>query len=278
MFGYVADTCGSQKIGGSFQLPECSLCVTVETDGTRTVYLNGMPQASGVTLPPNDFESLNIGCQNIYSTEGFVGKLHSFRVYERVLTEDEIATNYAADNASFGEIPTFEPEDYTLPSAVTFTGVNDAIDTGHYVNGIDSDYTITLDTTPVYQDAERTVFACMNNNAIGIKFAVHPSYGYRFIYNGGILTTNIPTSTEDRIRAVIRHTKSSGIYTIDYSAGDIKDSGQVDKSFTPCAEPLFIGCDDGSTNPVRPWYGTMHNFAILNRVLSDDEVTAYLNG
>ena len=104
--GIVASTYGGTNMGTGSLLnanEEYTVSVTVEVDGTKTVYINGESVVSGTSLAPIDFACMCIGHLSVFAGEGFEGELKSMRLYTRALSADEVSSNYVTDETIFGE-------------------------------------------------------------------------------------------------------------------------------------------------------------------------------
>lgn len=286
LHGWAVDTVGSTRVSiGTPQMDtRCTVAVTIERDGTKTIYVNGVQKATGESAAPIDMQTIMLGAHPTYTNEGFEGALNAFRLYNRVLTQDEIASNYEADVSTFGSSISNElVTAYSLEKPVTVASASDSFDTGIPLWNNDVNFTIAFNVTSNNTTTtERTVFA---TNAVsspwqGIKFDVTDFYKLKLLgTTSQTITTQIPATYTDAIKAVITHEAGTGEYTIKYQyAGEIIEQTAT-YVFKAQSNNLWVGADNGWTgSPVRAWTGTINEFAIYFGVMSNEEIEAFLNG
>jgi hypothetical protein len=191
-------------------------------------------------------------------------------------------------DACFAEIAKGEPDApdgittvYSLNEPVTITSASDCFDTGVALWNADRDFTIAFNVTSNNTSTiERTVFAtnAVNSPWQGIKFDV--AEFYRFSVSGNtyqIITTQIPSTYTDAIKAVVTHVAETDRYTIKYQYGGEIIEKTTTSKFAPQTNNMWVGADNGWTgSPIRAWLGTINEFAIYYGVMSDKEIEAFL--
>lgn len=281
-YGWVVDTAGSNKVstGVVTTRTKSTVVVTVAGDGTKTIYVNGVQKAIGITTAPIDMEKIMLGYHSVYKNEGFEGALNAFRLYNRVLTSDEIVSNYESDASAFGdsyEITTM----YSLNEPATIASTSDCFDTGVNLWNGDKNFAIAFNiTSSDTSTTERTVFATNDQKSPwqGIKFDVTNFYNLKVLGSTSqTITTQIPSTYTDAIKAVITHIAETGKYTIKYQYGGEIIEQTATSTFIPQTNNMWVGADCGwSGSPVRPWLGTINEFTIYYGVMSDEEIEAFL--
>jgi hypothetical protein len=178
---------------------------------------------------------------------------------------------------------------YSIDEETSFDGTNTYIDTGVKLWSLDIDFTIAIDMTPSTNAIERTVFACTHssNPYQGIKMSCHPTnngYYKLTIFNTSehAIGTNtvIPYDTTKNVKMVITHYEGTELYSMYYMYDGTVYNLENNNTFLANGMSLVIGADgvyNSSSTPVRVFNGTMHDFKIYSKVLTDEEITAYLN-
>jgi uncharacterized protein YjdB len=281
--GWVVDTAGSNKVstGVVTTLAKSTVAVTVAGDGTKTIYVNGVQKATGITIAPIDMEKIMLGYHSVYNNEGFEGALNAFRLYNRVLTSDEIVSNYESDVSAFDSANDEIYCAYSLNEPVTIASASDCFDTGVDLWNGDKNFTIAFNiTSNDTSTTERCLFANTGGTSYaGIKFDVTNFYKLKVkdVNAFNTITTQIPATYTDTIKAVITHIGGSGEFTIKYLyEGEIIEQ-TITSIFNAHAINVWVGADDGWTgSPVRPWLGTINEFTIYYGVMSYEEIEAFL--
>lgn len=173
---------------------------------------------------------------------------------------------------------------YALPNETTFDGVDDWIWVGLKLGTEYKTYTVFADLTsdesnPVLASA----FCCMNESGGG-GFVVFNGAENVMVPAGSIIAgtdaqsaVRIPPNVRGKIAIRVDNAKT---YGITYATGDSGYADYTGANGNDCVVDngyiqLRIGCaQDTSYNNWRFWKGTMHDFKVWNRVLSDEEVHA----
>lgn len=180
---------------------------------------------------------------------------------------------------------------YELQEETMFASLDDAINTGvPIVGGSDKDFTIALDITQSEEliGKQGAVFnaSYMYGGVTGFSLRATGTAYYLWVYGTAAKTADAEFNQDVIRRAVfvMRHAKDSGTYEITtrYGVdGAIRTSTVENEFVNPngVACNLWIGCADGGTNAMgHPWIGTMHRFKVLANRMTDDEVTAFIDG
>ena len=79
-------------------------CTYTAAAGTNTIFVNGVQKTMNAnhTFGENTKDFVFAGCSTGNLKYPYLGHIHSIRVYNRVLTAEEVAQNYAVDVARFG--------------------------------------------------------------------------------------------------------------------------------------------------------------------------------
>lgn len=79
-------------------------CTFTQQTGTNTIYSNGVQKTLNANHTFGEYQKdyVFVGCSLGNSKYPYLGDIHSVRVYNRVLTAEEVAQNYAADVIRFG--------------------------------------------------------------------------------------------------------------------------------------------------------------------------------
>lgn len=175
---------------------------------------------------------------------------------------------------------------YSLPSSMTFNGSSDYVDTGVKLLENDIDFTIAFTETNGTIAQQNTLFHCMTEDLPypGMSMMRTSTSGKYDI--GGLKPNGTKTACKyangTTNKCVFRHTAGTNIYTLSSKTGSTLNSVltvEAQDGYVTTAKNLLIGCyqqTDGTKG--RYWTGTVSDFTIYNRVLTDDEVTAYLGG
>lgn len=170
---------------------------------------------------------------------------------------------------------------YQLAEPMTFNGTSDYIDTGVKLLESDIDHSIVFSAVAETRNIlNSTIFHCMTE--------ISPYPGYAFAVAGGgnsyklgipggqEIVTNVP-SNDSSFKVVITHIKGSSTVNMKilYN-GEVKTYTADNSNYVTVPQNLLIGCYQ-TTDGVRGryWNGTINDFRIYNRVLSNEEITAY---
>ena len=173
---------------------------------------------------------------------------------------------------------------YALPNPVTISTAEDGIDTGISLWESDIDFTIAVKATRTASALETTLFSCNHKyppyNGIGIAWNpsrnVIPVSIYGTSQNSPVThNLNYPIDYEGDVFVVITHIAGTGEYTIKNLYNGVVDTNVLSCVFKAHTNHLGVGVADIWSNPVRPWSGSIDDFRILSRVMTDDEITAY---
>lgn len=169
---------------------------------------------------------------------------------------------------------------YQLAEPMTFNGTSDYIDTGVKLLESDIDHSIVFSAIAgTGNELNDAIFHCMTEISPypGYTFSVY----YNYIYNLGIgnnhLSANVPIDNAS-FKVAITHIKDSSTITMKilYN-GEVKTYRYNNWNYVTVPQNLLIGCYQTTTGSLgRYWTGTISDFRIYNRVLSDEEITAYL--
>lgn len=175
---------------------------------------------------------------------------------------------------------------YTLPSSMTFNGSSDYVDTGVKLLENDIDFTIAFTETNGAIAQQNTLFHCMTEDLPypGMSMMRTSTSGKYDI--GGLKPNGTQTACKyasgTTNKCVFRHTAGTNVYTLSSKTGSTLNSVltiQAVDGYVTTAKNLLIGCYQQTNGTKgRFWPGTINDFTIYARVLSDAEVTAYLGG
>lgn len=167
---------------------------------------------------------------------------------------------------------------YQLPAAKTFNGIDEYVDTGLLLAQNDIDFTIAFSAeSGSTNSADRALFHAMTETYPykGYAFAIS-SDAYKLGINGGNITTDI-AATNSEIRVVITRESGTGKLAMYWlSSGEIK-SGTGTTTNNYSEKQLLLGCYQNSNGGKgRYWSGTINDFTVYGRVMTESEITAYL--
>lgn len=219
------------------------------SDGTSETVLSSMYSLSG---------TLTVGTSTI--TVSYDGKTTTFNV---VVTNDIL---------------------YALPEAKTFNGTSDYVNTGVQLLSVDRDFTITFTAVNGTVDLQDPIFHCMTEESPYPGIALQRAPGSNNYQIGGLTTALTQTACSWASgytnKCVFRHTAGTSNYIF-----SSKTNTTLNSPITVTAEAghvttdknLLIGCYQQTNGTLgRFWNGTINDFTIYNRVLTDDEVATYL--
>lgn len=173
---------------------------------------------------------------------------------------------------------------YALPEAKTFNGSSDYVNTGVKLLSVDRDFTITFTAANGTVDQQDPIFHCLTEESPypGLSIQRINTGNY---YNIGGLKTNT-TGTQCRWasgytnKCVFRHTAGTSNYIFSSKSNTTLNSPitiTAESGHVTTDKNLLLGCYqqvDGTLG--RFWNGTINDFTIYDRVLTDAEVTTYL--
>lgn len=182
---------------------------------------------------------------------------------------------------------------YQLPEATTFDGVDDYINTGLKLFDEAKDFTIVLDTDlSATNAASATIWSCLLEASpypgacfrcqYGRYYTMIGNESEQYVSNQELAECHIePTGRTKVVFTFKGGTAENFKYKI--ANGEITDIVVTDAAYTAHDSVLLIGCYNHSANansirPLRFWGGTIYDFKVYSRVLTDDEIAVYLNG
>ena len=169
---------------------------------------------------------------------------------------------------------------YRLAEPTTFDGTSNYIDTGVKLFDAQKDFTILLDATPNTSSSMATILHCMHE--------VSPYNGLLLDISNGSYRVGF---SNDRIGLGAIGLTSRFKVSVSYFGVDGKiavkakatDSSQIDVDKTAdyqwayIEETTILGAyQNASGTKGRYWKGTIHDFKVYNRVLTDNEIAEYL--
>lgn len=215
-----------------------------------------------------------------YYSNGITELINTYTL-SGTLTEgtSTITVSYGGKTATFNVAVTYDDAVYRLKNAV-FTGSEGVVNTGIKLLETNTDYTILVKYTRSSSYVQSTstvgVFACMETASPwwGLKMQIPPSTSgarYDVISYGqtNSSTFNINPISDNMLKVAVRHT--AGTSTAKWKIAD--ETGTV-KTATVGSTSKTIDADlkVGQKN----FIGTINSFAVYDKVLSDSEVTDFL--
>jgi hypothetical protein len=190
--------------------------------------------------------------------------------YENIGTGAFLTPDDVAEEPEVGELI------YSLPQETTFNGTSDYINTGLQLMSMPRTMSFCIDcdfTGGVINDT--TIFHCKNE-----------TYPYQGI--------SLQMASDGKYAAIQQSTRINGIPTgrrkvvIVYDNGCQKyvkysDNGAIQTitsiaTYAATGKNLLIGCyQNDNGNKGRYWTGTIYDFKVYMGIMTDDEITAYLN-
>ena len=181
---------------------------------------------------------------------------------------------------------------YSLPEETVFNGTSDYIDTGVKLFDTAKDFTILLHAnTSAINGANIPIFHCLNESSpypgLGIQASNNNVKLNRLVCNDDYVSADgtlfgaysqYETSRNESVKYCIIAEKGviTRYVTKEGTAGSV-DRTVFDNTYTSIPQNLLLGCyqkTDGTKG--RFWNGTLYDFKIYNRVLSDDEIMAFM--
>lgn len=170
-----------------------------------------------------------------------------------------------------------EPVDgllYSLPSATTFNGTSDYIDTGIKLYDEEKDITIFLDFTfGTGTTKEMAMAHCMHESAQYPGFVAQSMDERTWMIDGVACKKGaLARIADERHKVCMRLNTSTKLEEFYIDGTTLTVSGTY-SSFTPITENLLLGCYQvASGNKGRFFDGTIHDCKVWNRVLTDEEI------
>lgn len=198
-----------------------------------------------------------------------------------------ITVQYAGKSTTFTVNVTDGTLIYELASPATFTGVSaDIIDTGVVVEPTDRAITILMQfnaasNTPHQGFVFYTGQASSPYASIGLKAYSNPtSSSYPFVAtsgsNGNVHMTNFAYGAENYL-AYRYSPGDSGVSVFGYNAtGGLLTGATANHNIVSDAANLILGAS--STSSTSIYKGTISQFKVYSRALTDEEIYAFLNG
>lgn len=164
---------------------------------------------------------------------------------------------------------------YSLPEETVFDGTN-YIDTGsNLLADEDKDFTVLIDFTGA---APNTAASAIFHNLIeqspwdGISFNINMGV-YRLSIGTNHINTIISQNDVSRHKIVIAHQQGTNIYTV--NADGTEQSKEITLNYID--QTLILGGIKKTNGTVdKFWKGTLYDFKIYNRVLTDEEINSFL--
>lgn len=176
---------------------------------------------------------------------------------------------------------THEGAIYQLTEGTAFTGES-GIDTGIQLFAEDTSFTIFADvTTDKGNGRYKTIFHCIEEATgyPGYSMDINNTDNIRFNSWSTSKTLNIPNKTKvSNFKIAITHEAGSGSVTIKHLYNGAVTTQTSAYTWTSVSKNLYLGCFQKNANVQgRYWKGAIHDFAVLNRVATNEEITTYLS-
>lgn len=169
---------------------------------------------------------------------------------------------------------------YRLAEPTTFNGTSDYIDTGVKLLESDIDHSIVFSAVAgTGNNTSDSIFHCMMEATTypGYAIAVTSGSDYRFDAFSSHTSMSIPADGST-FKIVITHIKDSSKVTLHTLYNNNVKTYTNNAIFESVPQNFLIGCYQTTSSGLgRYWTGTISDFKIYNRVLSDEEITAYLS-
>lgn len=231
--------------------------------------------------------TLLLGCyQTLDGTKGRFAKgiMHMCDVYGMALSDEEITEILERGQPTLPDVP--EALVYSLPEATTFDGTN-YVDTGYKLFDEDKDFTLMFDyqlPEVKQQPAQSVVVQCALEQSpypgIIYRFGNTNSGNYGFTAYGNVdkVDTTIETLGTNANKVVITHVKGSNKFKLQSSYSTMELAlGTSFTEITPFDETVVLGAGTILNGLYRRyWQGTINQLFIYERVLSDDEITEFI--
>lgn len=205
--------------------------------------------------------------------------ISSTAVSNRVITINSVTGNVII-TANATKVIDINAPVYTLPQATTFNGTSDFIDTQTKLFDIDKDFTIFIDfiNGENINDPQKTILHCMNEtspyNGISVKtFEDRLKVDY---YGHSVTNDGIITGVQNKL--IIKKTKNSN--AIEYYLNNINKKYTLDSTnvFDTITQNTILGAyQDSNGTKGRFWTGTIYQFKVWFKTLTDEEITTLLS-
>lgn len=261
-----------------------------ETPTTPTVTLTSISAtySGGDVLVGSDVDDLTgITVKGTYSdgsTKNIIDYTLSGSINEGTNT---ITVKYQGKTTTFtvvGYVEQEEPSEptapvYKLASATTFDETN-YVDTGYVLNDVDKDWSILVDFTPTNAHGGAVFNASKNGNNFGVRM-----YGHGGGINVGAGSKSTPVSLASydscNYKMIITHEKDSNILNIASINEKINFSNKqelnVDYSNQHnIGNTATLKLGKNSYADSNYFKGTIHQFEIHERVLTDEEIDTFI--
>ena len=201
---------------------------------------------------------------------------------EIVEGENTITVSYSGLTTTFTVTGVVETPEilYQLPSVTTFDGTNN-IDTGVSLLSTDSDWTVVADLDSEETGNEGWVFHAINAKSPWEQFGLARMTAKVWRVNFGTTQQHQLTnlgSTCPNIKIAITHATGNNYVDIKVTDKDGNYSGVYSGQCIYSSSVVFNGniVIGSHMENKNYWKGVANDFKIYSRVLSDDEISAYL--
>lgn len=175
---------------------------------------------------------------------------------------------------------------YKLPQETVFNGTSTYVDTGIQLLKENGEFTIYIDVTNgTGNKSLSTIFHCMNESSpypgLSLQGSNYSSYNDTYVATYYGAPYSIPRSYNNSSFRLALRKESDGTFSAIACDDGILTVTKVNTStstWSSVTQNLLLGCyqtTSGSKN--RFWNGTIHDFRIYNKALSNDELNI-LNG
>ena len=225
-----------------------------------------------------------------YYSDGSTKKVTDYALSGTIAEgENTITVTYEGMTTTFTVTGVAEVGDpdilYELAAPTTFDGVDDVINTGATPFAGDKDWTIVTRFTPetFVNNADGTLQKMPGLFTVGTQGSeasylmirlMDDEYGIRFYFSAGKSKDAgvvKPFVYGNEYAYTITHEAGSGLYNLKYTGGTANLSAT---DFVSSAE-LVLGMNVMNEG-YGHFHGTISDFKVYNRVLTDDELTAYI--
>lgn len=271
--------------------------VAINNDGESNILRREQKNLSTTVMPPNTTEQViwSSSDEKTIQIDRKTGKMTAVDVGSAVITA---VCGKCASSIKMNVISNGEDVLYRLQNEATLDGTRaTCIDTGVKIVDADKDFTIAIDVTPAARNGDtKPRYLYQNNNTMyggknpGFRMA---SMAWPYLY-GFTSTPNQSADVEilsiakddtaERSVIVVRHVKGSGEASVTSCYKGItetKTGAMPDGTFLDAnCNNLWIGANSAHSEFAATYFfvGTVHRCDVYNYVLSDDEVTAFIDG
>lgn len=164
----------------------------------------------------------------------------------------------------------------------TFNGTSDFVDTEIQLLLNDDAFSLFVDFTNITKATNATILHCMNEAKPWPGFnlvELNTSFFRHSYYSSGTISSNFAANDTNRHKYIVTHeagTQRLATWYFDNTVGSNTFGGDV--AYTPISQTLLVGCyqTTGGTKG-RFWNGTIHDFRLWNRVLTQAEIAQIMN-